>query len=126
MNEARFRVDQIHSRAESIERIDEGCELCRLELEHPADQHRTPDVRSDQPHLPARPVIDDAVSFVAEHSEDGDADRRALDHRGKEIDIAERLRPLTIQFGLGQFPERDQIGGCDRLFKVAKEVPLCR
>ena len=71
--------------------------------------------------MPARPVIDDAVSFVAEHPEDGDADCRSFDDRGKEIDIAERLRPLEIQFGLGQFPEGDQIGGCDRLFEVAEK-----
>ena len=96
-----------------------------LELEHPADQHRTPDVRSDQSHLPARPVIDDAVSLVAEHAEDGDADGRPFDDRAEEIDKAVRLRPLAIQFGLGQFPERDQIGGCDRLFEVAEKVPLC-
>ena len=72
----------------------------RLELEHPADQHRTPDVRSDQPHLPARPVIDAPVPFVAEHAEYGDADGRPVDNRAKEIDMAQRLRPLTIQFGL--------------------------
>ena len=71
VKEAPFRVDEIHARAEPIEGIDECRDFAGLELEHSADQDGTPDVRRDQSHLPARPVIDEAVSLVAEHAEYG-------------------------------------------------------
>ena len=96
-----------------------------LELEHPVDQDGTPDVRRDQSHLPARPVVDQAVSLVAEHAEDGRADRRPVENSADEIDQALRPRPLTIQFGLAQFANRDQVGGRNRLLDVAEKVRLC-
>ena len=79
MNQAPVRVDEIHARAQPIEGIDECRDFAGLELEHSADQDGTPDVRSDQSHLPARPLIDKAVSLVAEHAEYGRADRRPVD-----------------------------------------------
>ena len=68
MNQAPGRIDQIHAGTEPIERIDEGRDFRRLELEHSADQYGAPDMRRDQPHLPARLVVDDAVPLVAEDS----------------------------------------------------------
>ena len=50
---------------------------------------------------------------------------RPVDNRAEEIDQALRLGPLTIQFGLGEFAERHQVGGRNRLFEVAEKVPLC-
>ena len=82
-------------------------------------------MRRDQTHLPTRVVVDDAVSLVAEHSEYGRADRRPVDDRAQEIDKTLGLGPLTIQFGLGEFSERHQVGGRNRLFEVAEKVPLC-
>ena len=99
VNEAPFRVDEIHARAEPIEGIDEGRHFAGLELEHPADQDGPPDVRSDQSHLPARPVIDKAVSLVTEHAEYGRADGRPVENGAYEIDQALRLRPFAIQVG---------------------------
>ena len=124
VNETPGRIDQIHAGTKPIERIDEGRDFRRLELEHSADQHGAPDMRRDQPHLPARLVVDEAVSLVAEHSEDGRADRRPVDDRAQEIDEALGLGPLTIQFALGEFAERHQVGGRNRLFEVAEKVPL--
>jgi hypothetical protein len=126
MNEPPFRVDEIHARAEPIERIYKCRDFRSLEFKHSADQHRTSDVRSDQPHLPARPVIDKAVSLVAEHPEYGRADCRPIEDGAYEIDEALRLRPLAIEFGLGKFFERYQVGGRNRLFDVAEKVRLCR
>ena len=40
VNETPARIDQIHARAEPIERIDECRDFRGLELEHPADQRR--------------------------------------------------------------------------------------
>jgi hypothetical protein len=108
-----------------IEGIDECRHFPGLELEHPANQDGTPDVRSDQSHLPARPLIDKAVSLVAEHAEYGRADRRPVENRADEIDQALRLRPLTIQFGLAEFSKRDQVGGRNRLLDVSEKVRLC-
>ena len=125
MNEAPFRVDEIHARAESIECIYECRDFRGLELKHPANQDGTPDVRSDQPHLPARPVIDNAVSLVAEHSEYGRADCSPVENGAYEIDEALRLRPLTIYFGLGEFFKRYQIGDRNRLLDVSEKERLC-
>jgi hypothetical protein len=125
MNQTPGRIDQIHAGTEPIERIDEVRDFRRLELEHSANQHGSPDMRRDQPHLPARLVVDDAVPFVAEDSENGGADGRPVDDRAQEIDQALGLGPLTIQFALGEFADRHQVGGRNRLFKVAEKVPLC-
>jgi hypothetical protein len=46
--------------------------------------------------LPARPVIDKAVSLVAEHAEYGRADCRPVENGAYEIDQALGLRPLTV------------------------------
>ena len=124
MNESPVRIDEIHARAKPIERIDECRDFRRLELEHSADQHGAPDMRSDQPHMPTRLIVDEAVSPAAEHSEDGRADRCPVDHRTQEIDQSLRLGPLTIQVGLGEFCERHQVGGRNRHFEVAEKVPL--
>jgi hypothetical protein len=96
VNEAPFRVDEIHARAEPIEGIDKCRDFADLELEHSANQDGTPDVRSDQSHLPARAVIDETVSLVAEHAEYGRTDRGPVENGAYEIDEALRLRPLTI------------------------------
>ena len=96
VDEAPARIDEKHARSQPIERIDERRDFRRLELEHSANQHGTPDVRRDQTHLPARAVIDDAVSLVAEDSEDGRADRRPVDNGAQEIDDSLGLGPLTI------------------------------
>src|SRR5262245_8224483 len=96
VNEAPFRVDEIHSCAEPIEGIYKCRHFRSLELKHPANQDGTSDVRSDQPHLPARPIIDNAVSLVAEHSEYGRADCSPVENSAYEIDEALRLRPFTI------------------------------
>jgi hypothetical protein len=58
---------------------------------------------------------------VPEHADDRLADRGALDYRADEIDKALRLRPLAKQLGPSQFLERDQIGGCNRLFEVSEK-----
>ena len=50
---------------------------------------------------------------------------RPVDDRAQEIDQALGLGPLTIQFALGEFAERHQVGGRNRLFEVAEKVPLC-
>ncbi len=71
VNQTSGRIDEIHARTKPVERIDESRDFRGLELEHSADQHGAPDMRSDQPHLPTCLVIDHAVSLVAEHSEDG-------------------------------------------------------
>src|SRR5512138_187481 len=94
VNQAPVRINQIHAGAEPIERVDEGCDLRRLELEHPADQYRAPDMRRDQPHLPARLVVDDPDSLVPEHAEYRRTDRRSLDDGTEEIGQALRLGPL--------------------------------
>jgi hypothetical protein len=96
VNEAPFRVDEIHPRAQPIECIYKCRDFRSLELKHPANQHGASDMRSDQPHLPARPVIDNAVSLVAEHSEYGRADCSPVENCAYEIDEPLRLRPLTI------------------------------
>jgi|SRR5215470_16933410 len=80
VNEAPFCVDEIHARAEPIDCIDKCRDLRSLELKHSANQHGASDVRNDQPHLPARPVIDNAVSLVAEHSEYGRTDCTPVDN----------------------------------------------
>jgi hypothetical protein len=125
VNEAPVRIDEIHARAESVEGIDECRDFAGLELEHPADQDGTPDVRSDQSHLPARPLIDKAVPLVAEHAEYRRAERRPVENRADEVDQALRLRPLTIQFGLAEFAKRDQVGGRNRLLDVSEKMRLC-
>ena len=124
MNEASVRVDQIHARAEPIEGIDEGRDFAGLELEHPADQDGAADVRRDQSHLPARPLIDQAVSLVAEHAEDGRADGRPVENRADEIDEALGPRPLAVQFGLPEFPKGISSRGRNRLLDVAEKVRL--
>ncbi|MEP6836594.1 MAG: hypothetical protein ABJA75_00965 [Bradyrhizobium sp.] len=124
MNETSTGIDQVHARTKPIERVDEGRDFGSLELEHPADQDGTPDMRRDQPHLPARMVVDGAVALVAEDSEYGRADRGPVDDRADEVDEALRFGPLAIQFTLGEFCERHQIGGGNRLFEVAEKMPF--
>jgi hypothetical protein len=82
-------------------------------------------MRRDQPHLPAGVVVDEAVSLVPEHPEYRYADRRPVDHGAQEIDQALGFGPLTIQLTLGEFIDRHQVGGGNRLFKVAEKVALC-
>ena len=96
VDETRARIDEKHARSQPVERIDERRDLRRLELEHSANQHGTSDVRRNQTHLPTRAIIDDAVSLVAEDSEDGRADRRPVDDGTQEIDDSLGFGPLTI------------------------------
>ena len=117
------RVDEKHRRGKPIERINERRDFRRLELEHSANQHGSPDVRRNQTHLPTRLVIDDTVSLVAEDSEDGRADRSPVDDRTQEIDQSLGFGPLTIQFGLAEFAERDQVGGRNRRSRSPRKCP---
>ena len=41
----------------------------------PADQHRAANMRDDEPHAPARLVVDEAIPLVPEDAEQGSARR---------------------------------------------------
>ena len=69
VDEPSFGIDEIHARAEPIERIGERRGFRSFELKHSSDQHGTSEMRSDQTHVPPRLLVDDAVALMAEHSE---------------------------------------------------------
>jgi hypothetical protein len=79
MDHARARVDEEHAGAETVERIGECRHLDRLEIDHLADQHGAAQVRREQPQAPARVVVGNAIAFMAEDHEGGDAGRRSLE-----------------------------------------------
>ena len=96
MDEPSFGIDEIHARAEPIERIGERRGFRSFELKHSSDQHGTSEMRSDQAHVPPRLLVDDAVSLMAEHSEYRSAYCSPVDEHAHEIDNALRLGPFTI------------------------------
>ena len=126
--EAPFRGDEIHARAQPIEGIDEVATSPALNsniLSIRTARH----VRRDQSHLPARPVVDQAVSLVAEHAEDGRADGRPVENGADEVDEALGLGPLTIKFPPAEFANRDQVGvaiGCSMSPRSAVPRPIDR
>ena len=107
VNDAAVRVDQEHAGAEAVERIGEGRRFGGLEVDRPADQHRAADVRHDEPHAPARLVVDDAVALVPEDAEHGGARRRLVEHGADEVDQALRPRPFLVEAGLDELRRRE-------------------
>src|SRR6267378_1731253 len=122
VNDTPALIDETQAGVKSIERIGECRGLRKLQIEYSGNKDRAANVRSDQPHVMTRFVIDEAVALVAEDPEHGHAGCRPVENGADEVDEALRPSPFPIESSRSEFIVRHQIGSRDRLFDLCEKV----
>ena len=110
MGDASCRIDQKHASAQRIETVGERCSLDGLEIDHPANQSRTANVRSDEREPPAHLVVSEAVGQIARDEECRAGRCRFLDVAKQAIDHALRKQPFPAEARSAELVTRDAIG----------------
>ncbi len=75
-------------------------------------------MRPDEPHVPARLVVDRTVALVPKHADHRRVRRRFVEHADHEIDQALRLRPLPIEPGREELMVGNDVADGGRLVDV--------